>query len=174
MVTRRVPGLVLGMTLLGCAAAGAQEHGKVGVTMGYPASIGVIFHATDKVAIRPELSFAKNTTDSTTLNSDNWIIGTGVSALFYLASHEHVHTYVSPRFTYTRSSTSIQSSDTTSTSWGAIGSFGAQYSPTPKFSVFGEVGIGYTRQTTKSGVSGLELKGNSVGTRTGVGIIFYP
>ena len=174
MVTRRVPGLVLGMTLLGCAAAGAQEHGKVGVTMGYPASIGVIFHATDKVAIRPELSFAKNTIDGVRLNSENWNIGTGVSALFYLASHEHVHTYVSPRFTYTRSSTNIGGSDTTSTAWGALGSFGAQYSPTPKFSVFGEVGIGYTRQRSESGLTGLQIKGNSVGSRTGVGIIFYP
>ena len=33
-------------------ASSQQEERQVGITMGFPASIGVIFHATDKVAVR--------------------------------------------------------------------------------------------------------------------------
>src|SRR5882762_4130449 len=106
--------------------------------MGFPASIGVIFRATDKVAIRPEFSFSRNTTEGTTTTStDGWSIGTGISALFYVASHDRVRTYVSPRVTYSRItltssalvasalSTSLKS---TATTWGGAGSFGVQYS----------------------------------------------
>ena len=48
--------LAAGLVCLTCGTASAQGAGKTGVTMGYPASIGVIWHASDKVAIRPELS----------------------------------------------------------------------------------------------------------------------
>jgi outer membrane protein with beta-barrel domain len=172
-------------------ATSQQEERKVGITMGFPASIGVIFHASDKVAVRPELSFSGNSTDGTSSTStDGWSVGTGVSALFYVATHDRVRTYVSPRLTYSRitfnSSSSLPSpllstsSKSTGTTWGGAGSFGAQYSPTPRFSVFGEVGLGFSRQTSHSSVTTLviipstDVKGNSWGTRAGVGIVFYP
>jgi hypothetical protein len=46
--------------------------------------------------------------------------------------------------------------------------------------VFGEVGFGFSRQTSHSSVTTLviipstDVKGNSWGTRAGVGIVFYP
>jgi hypothetical protein len=167
----------------------SQEEGKVGITMGFPASIGVIIHATDKVAIRPELSFSTSASEGTVSStSDGWTVGTGVSALFYVAMHDHVLTYVSPRITYSRLSTTSTSTVSTTVAtftsttslWSGAGSFGAQYSPTPKFSVFGEVGMAYSHQTGHSSVSsGLsvpptDVKGHQWGTRAGVGVIFYP
>ena len=46
----------LALVLAACGTASAQDHGPVGITMAFPTSIGAIFHATDKVAIRPEFT----------------------------------------------------------------------------------------------------------------------
>jgi hypothetical protein len=169
--------MCLVFVLAACGTAKAQEAGQVGITMGFPASVGVIFHATDKVAVRPEFTFTRSSTDSGPIHASAWSIGTGVSALFYLGSFDRVHPYVSPRFSYTRSSSSAEGSaisSTTSNGTGVFGSFGAQYSPSAKFSVFGETGFGYTSNSSKSDASGIELKNHTWGTRAGVGVIFYP
>ena len=42
----------------------AQDKGDVGISMGYPASVGVVFHMTDSVALRPEISFTHISSDS--------------------------------------------------------------------------------------------------------------
>src|SRR5262245_20730696 len=90
-------------------AALAQEKGKVGLTMGFPSSIGILFHATDKIAIRPEFNFEQSSAEIEGLvsigSSYTWVVGTGVSALFYLQKWEDVHVYVSPRWTYCHGST---------------------------------------------------------------------
>ena len=36
-----------------------QEKGQVGLTVGYPASVGVVWHAVDRVAVRPEFTFTQ-------------------------------------------------------------------------------------------------------------------
>src|SRR3989442_6914007 len=101
MTMRRVFGL--GAVLLLCSgpAARAQEQGKVGITMGYPASIGILWHATEKVALRPELSITGSHSDSS--DSDSVTVGTGLSALFYGAGGNNVRPYISPRFNYAHS-----------------------------------------------------------------------
>jgi len=168
--------LLFVLTASGTAAA--QDHGQVGITMAFPAAVGVIFHATDKVAVRPEFTFQHNSTESGAIDSTSSTIGTGISALFYMSSADRVQTYISPRFSYSHSDSSLEgnaiSNSSSSNGTGFSGSFGAQYAPSPKFSVFGEVGIGYTHTTTKSDTTITELKSNSWGTRAGVGIIFYP
>lgn len=167
----------LALVLAACGTASAQDHGPVGITMAFPTSIGAIFHATDKVAIRPEFTFTQSSTDSSPVEATTWSVGTGVSALFYLSSRDRVQTYVAPRFSYAHADTSIAGgivSDNTSDSTGFSGSFGAEYSPSARFSVYGEAGIAYTQLTSKSQVSGIETKNHTWGTRGGVGIIFYP
>ena len=168
----------LAFVLTASGTAAAQDHGQVGVTMAFPAAIGVIFHATDKVAVRPEFTFTRNTSETPAINASSWSFGTGISALFYLSSQDHVQTYISPRFSYEHGSSSAEGltaiSDTTSNGTGFGGSFGAEYSPSSRFSVFGELGIAYTHSKSTSSVSSVEVKGNSWGTRAGVGIIFYP
>jgi len=164
--------------LTASGTASAQDHGPVGVTMAFPAAIGVIFHATDKVAVRPEFTFNHNSTELTTLDATSWSVGTGVSALFYLRTQDRVQTYISPRFSYTHGEssavgpTSVPGSSSNGT--GFSGSFGAQYSPSAKFSVFGEVGVDYTSSKNKSELTNSDLTNKSWGTRAGVGVIFYP
>ena len=134
----------LALVLAACGTASAQDHGPVGITMAFPTSIGAIFHATDKVAIRPEFTFTQSSTDSSPVEATTWSVGTGVSALFYLSSRDRVQTYVAPRFSYAHADTSIAGgivSDNTSDSTGFSGSFGAEYSPSARFSVYGEAGI---------------------------------
>ena len=89
--------------LLATVSANAQEQGQTGIAMGYPSSIGVIWHATDNLAIRPEVSFNLR-----------------------------------------------------------------------RFSIFGEIGLGASRADGASTFDGQKPKATAWGTRTSVGVIFYP
>ena len=174
------------LTAVGAVStASAQDQGKLGITMGYPASVGVVWPVTETVAIRPELSFAGSSSDSSgsafESEADGWAVGTGVSALFYLRKYDNLRTYFTPRFTYSRTTSTVTSSSftntestSTSTSTGLAGSFGAQYSLGDKFAVFGEVGLGFNHSTGKSSTTTSKASGNSWGSRTGVGVIFFP
>jgi hypothetical protein len=183
MYARRQRGLLaatgLVVLLLPPASAAAQERGQTGVTMGYPAAIGIIYHVSDNVAIRPELSFSRTTTETTSEfggDTSGWSFGTGASALFYLKRIDAVRTYVSPRVTFSRTSSTVESSIAdTSTSKGnafsVTGSFGAQYTPHRRFAVFGEVGFGLIDSSIETPTT--ELSSLNWGTRTGFGAILY-
>src|SRR5215207_9906489 len=92
--------------LAALSAVGAQEPAKLGITMGYPASVGVLWRMNENVAIRPELSLSGGTSDTDSPNFDSetsgWNIGTGASVLIYLNKFDNLRTYFSPRFTYGR------------------------------------------------------------------------
>jgi opacity protein-like surface antigen len=206
------------LAVLLAAPAIAQEHGQVGLSMGYPASVGIVWHVADRFAVRPELSLVQGSsltlstttvtisspfgtqieTTETRLATDNATVGAGVSGLFYLWKRESLGAFVSPRYAYTRGSntttatnTTIRSgavaqvNDTTSRTHFFSGSFGAQYALGRRFSVFGEIGLGYTHgnvasppssssQTPIVSVStGSESKNHNVSTRSGAGVVFY-
>jgi hypothetical protein len=180
-----------GLVCLTCGSADAQGAGKTGVTMGYPASIGIIWHATDKVAIRPELSIGGSSSSSSlaplsgagspvNVSSDSLSLGTGVAVLFYLHTYDHLKTYFSPRLSYSRNTSNSENpaaispkSKTTATTTGGTAAFGAQYGLGDRFSLFGELGFGvsYTKLTTTTSAS--KNTGNTWSTRSGVGVIFY-
>jgi hypothetical protein len=165
----------------GAARADAQEKGQVGVTMGYPAAIGLLWHVSDRVAIRPEFSFVRNDNSSIGLFSSDttfWSLGTGVSALFYTPVRDNLRTYVSPRFSYSRARGDSGISRSTSTNYSFAGMFGAQYALGRRFGVFGEVGFAYGRSESSSmtellGQTRVTSDSDSIGTRTGVGIVLY-
>ena len=173
---RYVAAFAFVSALMSAVPAFAQERGKVGMTLGYPASIGILWHAREKVALRPELSVAWSSTDSDTgiLESDGNSIATGVSALFYLGRRDDLATYVSPRYTFSRSSSTASGIlgaeiERVSTTHFLSGSFGAQYFMSDRFSAFGEFGIGYS--TSDSDPPTVSSK--TVGTRTAVGLVLY-
>jgi len=182
-----LPRLVVLVVLVSLVAAArradAQESGKAGITMGYPASIGLVYHLTDRVALRPELTFSRASSESesrlTLLTNDSSSLGIGVSGLVYLRRWERLRAYVSPRYIYSRSRSTSESSfgfeanTTTISSHTGAGAFGAQYSPHDRFSVFAEVGVGYTAQQNKGTLSGVRITTSTVGSRTGVGVVFY-
>ena len=161
-----------------------QEPGnRIGITMGYPSTFGVVWEVNDRLALRPELSFSVGTSEGSAAgisgtSSDTWAVGVGVSALIYLKKWDALRTYVAPRFTYSRGSSSVESAfggdnDLKSEGFTLNGLFGAQYALHRRFSVFGEVCVGVSNgETTLSGVDG-RTESTSFGTRTGVGVIFF-
>ena len=55
MTVRIVWTSALILLVCGMGSANAQDNPRVGLTMGYPTSIGVLWHVTDRIAIRPEI-----------------------------------------------------------------------------------------------------------------------
>jgi hypothetical protein len=173
--------LALGFALVVCvpAGAGAQDTGKFGITMGFPGSVGVLWHATDSVAIRPSMTFSKSSNEGA-FSLDTWSLGVDVGALLYMKKYDNVRTYLSPRFSYVRTKsssppTTFGSLDSTSNGAGGAGTFGAQLDGSRRFSVYGEVGLAVTHRTTDApGGVVTSSKGTTWGTVAGVGIVFYP
>jgi hypothetical protein len=157
--------------------ASAQDQ-KPAVTMAYPAAVGVLLPVGGSWAVRPEFSFSTRSSDlalSGSGSNDSTSVGTGVSLLYYLYQAEGLRTYVSPRLSYSHSSTNIGSGvsaiESTGTSWGLAGSFGAQYALGSRFGVFGEVGVGYSHATTTSSQLLGEVHSHGVATSAGVGVL---
>jgi hypothetical protein len=187
--------LVMLWTAGGVGAARAQEAGRVGLAVGYPASVGVIWHVSDRIALRPDVTLSQSSGDTTTTvnltptvmgtsrtSSDTWSVAVGASGLFYLGQWDALRTYVSPRFAYTRlaihgataTTYAVPSnlSNTIASGYLVSGSFGAQYSFGRRFGVFGEVGVAYTDSTTKTDFA-FSTSSKTIGTRSGVGVLFY-
>ena len=160
----------------------AQEKGKVGVTMGTPASFGLIWHATEKVALRPDFSFATSSSESDFGENDSHSYAFGISALFYVKKWDQVSAYVSPRYAWSHTGTTSRAEGdffiedevkSTNNSQNFSGSFGVQGWIGSRFSAYGEVGVSYFHSDSKSGVTDSKSSGNSFATRSGVGIAFY-
>jgi hypothetical protein len=150
------------------ATARAQDLPKLGITLGYPSAVGLLWNAADRLALRPEFTWSKTSTDAPAIadpilgpisngtSSDTWQTGAGVSALLYIGKYESLRTYVSPRLAYSQTNASsgvlsslVSSSNTTST-WSTSGSFGAQYTAGRHFGIFGEVGLNYASTTSRT------------------------
>ncbi len=174
--------------LLAVADASAQDKGKTGITMGYPPSVGFVFHVSDRLAIRPELDLSVSSGESDSFSggsggnsSDGSRVGVGFSALFYLRPTDKLRPYVAPRYVFAHTNSSSDSplggSESTITSHAFGGFFGAQSSLHDRFSVFGEVGVIHTFGSTKSelgsGIATLRSESRVTSARTGVGVIFY-
>jgi hypothetical protein len=176
----RLVTLALTAALAAPAIAAAQAPAKTGLTMGFPESIGVIWHASDRFALKPEVTLSGSSTDSGG-SSDSWNVGVAVTALIYVHTYDQLRTYIAPRFDYGHSSTSVtltSQGSATSTSLsrhgtGVTGSFGAEYTLGSHFGLFGEAGVNVTHSTIPS-VNGNSATGNAWGTRTAVGVILYP
>ena len=176
---RYAAGFVLTFLLVHTPAA-AQERGKVGVTMGFPASVGLLWHATENVAVRPEVSFAWHSSEFGVSETDSQSFTTGVSAIFYMKRWDNLASYLSPRYSFGRSSLEarglIGERESSSSTHLFSGSFGAQYWLGERFSAFGELGLGYQRGSSETDVDlpiDTDNSSTTFGTRSSVGIVFY-
>jgi opacity protein-like surface antigen len=180
-ISSRALAIMAAMATIGGGATQAQER-NVGITIAHPTAIGMIWHLSEGVALRPEFSFSVIDRESTsTLGSlnqtDGTAVGIGISALFYTHRWDDVRGYISPRFSYghatsTASSGSFEAKTTTKGyDWSA--SYGAEYRPVDRFSLFGEVGLGATRSTVTTDITSARATSTTWGTRAGVGIAVY-
>ena len=173
------------LLLLAVADASAQDKGDTGITMGYPASVGFVFHLSDRFAIRPELNLNKTTAETASMfgdsSAENSTVAVGASALFYLRPTDKLRPYVTPRYVFSRARNSSDAptgrNESTATVHTVGGSFGAQYPLHDRFSVYGEVGVSHSfdsRNTAVApGLGDLRSENRVTGTRSGVGVIFY-
>jgi hypothetical protein len=173
---------VLGLLLcISSATASAQDKGDTGLAISIPTAVGVIWHPSDRVAVRPDFTFGLTESDGEgsipDISSRSFTFGIG--ALLYTHRWDELRTYVSPRFTYSHSVSDIDNSldgtDSTLAAWGLSGSLGAQYSLGERFSVFAEVGLLYSSQRSESSSFGgvTDRTTWTFGTRTTAGGILY-
>jgi hypothetical protein len=211
------------------ASAAAQDDRNVGLTIGYPSAVGVIWQAADRVAIRADTFFSSSWTGTDASNAGDAVLrlvgttsstsgrtfGVGVSVLVTVATWERLRAYLAPRAAYARSSNESEISfsaslpgipiviqpatfETKVTTQTYSGSFGTQYGLGERFAAFGEVGVAYassqpsTGGAVRFGSAGstspiFNLPGvttsisssiprprtNTLGIRSGVGIIFF-
>ncbi len=184
MINRRLPLLLLSCIALVPATARAQERGQTGVVMGYPTTFAFIWHVSDRLAIRPEVGFAHSSTDnensifSVDASIDTWTATVGGSVLWYVGRVDNVRTYFSPRIAFAHNSADSSTNDDdprTADTFAASGSFGAQYTPVRKFSVYGEIGYGFSHGWSEvtTPISTTKISGWTWSPRTSVGVIFY-
>jgi hypothetical protein len=161
--------------------------------MGYPTSVGVLWHVTDHIAIRPEIDFFRSRITiersgglvplPAEEEDTSSVVRPGVSALFYLGPKQDLRTYVSPRFVFV--STDTSGSDQETDSYLTSGSFGGQYWLGRRFAVFGELGIEWTKSTSRFDSTPITtgtitiplgtttLRRTGVSSRSGVGVVLY-
>ena len=170
------------------AMSHAQEGGQVGLTMGFPTGAGVIWHATGRIAVRPEITFsqvtsrAELTLPNASTETSNRALGVGASLLWYFGSSDgNVRPYLSPRIVYNRSTSDDSRSspdDDDEEPVGSLevsGSLGVQYTPSRRFGVFGEVGFSreHTERTRSFPDLTVTTSVTSWSTRSAVGVILY-
>jgi hypothetical protein len=173
--------LVLVVLVVFARPSSAQGTPRVGLTMAVPGAVGLIWHATDALAIRPDLTFSQSASDSgASLTTSSTSVGVGVSALFYVRTWDNLRAYLSPRFGYKRSSVTYAGSSPLSPSsdaYSGSGAVGAEYLLHRRFAVFAETGFAYTHSdftgTTSSPGLSLDSSSHTWGTRAGVGAILY-
>jgi hypothetical protein len=185
------------LVLLGIASpVSAQDERRVGLVMGVPVQVGILWHATERVAVRPDVSFSWSSSDLAAASSDyvDYSSSTslsrlslGLALLYYVGDDEGVRTYLAPRYRASRVSTSSEStlvipgipdvlpgSDRRLTQVSHSGgvSFGASYAPGDRLAVFGEAGLEFATSSSPR-LDDIEATSRAVGTTAGVGVVFY-
>jgi hypothetical protein len=195
----KVAWAIVVMTVaMACSRPAAAQDETLGVTMGYPTAVGVLWQVSDAVAIRPELSWLHRSADNgddgfTASTSDASDFGVAISALLRLRQWGQVRAYVAPRFEANRTSLETtyelrvlfppgiapvsETTETTITNYVGGASIGVQASPAPHFGIFGEVGLMYARGKTSSNSlldsSSSTNRSNGVAIRSAVGVILF-
>jgi opacity protein-like surface antigen len=190
MHSRLIGVIVLVAIVVAAAPAAAQEKGQLGLQLSY-SGLGLVWHATENFALRPAVTVSRSWSDATytasttplvsTTESHSWALGVGLNALFYMRKYENLRTYFTPGFGYSRSSgtstatgsVTNPTSESVSSVYAATGSYGAQYSLGKRFTVFGELGVGYSRARTTSGTSSNNSHASSVAPTSRIGAILY-
>jgi len=190
-------GMALGLLAALAAPAAAQEKGDVGLTMGYPAAIGVVWHIADWVAIRPDVAMTWTSTDTvsaidtglpgvpsitSTTSADLFNTSIGLSALFYVHTEDRFRLYVVPRAAYLYTSLDLDEDagltiglDESNDGFLVSGALGAQVKAHERFSIFGELGLQYTAQRSETSRPQFrtENESHSFGLRSAVGVTLY-
>jgi hypothetical protein len=171
--------LIVVIMLFVPTSARGQEQRPFGLTIAAPTAIGFIWHISEAIAIRPEFSFTKTSSEFETpigtTETDTHGFSVGASGLFYVHRWDNLSAYVSPKLLYNRNRSETTQTVLSASSEGIgaglsiVGSFGTQYTLSRRFAIFGELGLSFSDQESSSS-SFAESRAHSWSTRTAVGV----
>jgi len=116
----RVP-LLAGLLVLGATGpASAQEERTVGLVMGAPLQVGVLWQITDRVAVRPGVSASRSSSEfgaaafplsyaSYSSETESARVSVGASLLLFLTTSSDLRPYVAPRYGFSRTNVTSRS-----------------------------------------------------------------
>lgn len=165
------------------SAAQSPDRPRIGLVLG--SSVGVIWHVSDRFALRPSVAASKWSSSTrsdggSAHRSSSWSYTAALDNLIYVQRREPISTYISMGISYQTGRSRPNLNDQYVI--GVPASFGAQFSPHRRLSVWGEAGLALTltRRTIHPtliegqsiGSSG-KASSNEVSTRSSVGMVFY-
>ena len=167
----------------------AAQSRTLGLSIGVPASLAVLWQPSPAVGIRPEFTFdlfdaesaSASRLGSSQFSNDTRQVGVGISALFQVYREENLSVYVSPRYVYRRGHTDVvqevpadvfvNGSDREIRGYSLTGSLGGRYTLGTRFGVFGELGVDYSREDTTEPM--FESRIGRTGIRTSAGVVLF-
>jgi hypothetical protein len=151
---------------------------KFGLT--FP-NIGVIWNINDRVAFLPGFSFSHGwgSFASATSDTDN-TLQLNAALRFYIQEWKGLEFYLSPKYSYGWGKSELHSDlvtlESKTHSHRVSGSWGLQYPISSHLSIFGDIGIEYSRNTISTAAtisSRTSSQNNSVGTVGTWGLILF-
>lgn len=172
---RSVSASVLGALLLLPSAAAAQEERSVGLSMGYPASVALLWHTTDRIAVRPELTFSTVSSEAGDRDSSGAALSVGAAVLFYTLQRDALSAYLAPAYTYAHATAESSSGlESTSRTHQVTGSFGVQYRLGERVRAFAETGLAFSSAENEAeDIFNSRTSSDRFGNRSAVGLVFY-
>lgn len=194
---RKIVALFAGIVLVASLAA-AQEAGRLGLNLRVdPAPrIGLSYHISGRLALRPSIGFVQTSVESETkgearvqkvprqvkTEKDTTHLSFGLGLHYYVLKADDFSVYSGLNVNYARNTSDLSvdrqkdiERNGSGNIWQGSAVLGVQTPLNEHFSLFGEVGFGYTHQTFER-----EAKGKTDGTskrwglaNSGVGLIFY-
>ena len=118
---RACVGVTALVALLTAVPAWAQTTRRVGVTLGYPAQVGILWHVSSRIAIRPDIGFGAGSSDTESASSEilpgvpgtkiqvessSHSVNGRITALLTVVRWDQAGVYVAPFYSYTTGSSS--------------------------------------------------------------------
>ena len=183
--------------LLASSTARAQDAGNLGLTIAYPARIGLQWHVSDRVAVRPAVGFTRDWSEnrfsddadpSSTLESDTTSVDFEIGVPIGVAKWDNLRAYITPRYSYSRSASSAEAAfgfgpvdqvvletsvvRSTAQTHGFGAALGLQHALHERFSIFAEAGLRYDHTTYDYERLSTGTR-NALGSSAVVGAVFY-
>jgi hypothetical protein len=192
---RTIGRMVCAVILVGAGLpAGAAEKGAIGIDVeaGVRRLIGVTWHPSTRLALRPGVFFqnaqAENTptlldpsVEAPVYETEDTIFGGRLELDYLLRERRRVTPYVGVTASYSHLNTPYPVNDNSNVifrtgnldGWSAGALFGAQYALSEAFQVYGHVGLSYSA-TERFTLNGRRLKSHTWTTSTSaIGLVFY-
>jgi hypothetical protein len=195
--SRALVFIVVGAWILIGARASAQETGRIGLSIGYPTTVGLLWQISTRVGLRPEMTLDVGSSESIStsrfgesrFSSDFWDVGIGLSALILVHRADDLVVYLSPRYRHSRGKSTAENTsspgiallgndDSDTTGHTFAGAAGAHYSLGRRFGVFGELGVSHEQTDTvrspdSRSESSFDSRFTRTGLRSGVGVVVF-